>query len=204
MPKISGRKTHKAPEQLVSVEHDPTRIGQVYYDKAIYIDPGDRYIGVAVFERDQVADTWDCTDAWTVDCEAEPDAREKFEDFLSATSARGEWDIIGYEVWRLYEDKAQEQKGSEFLATQLIGVIKHVARRNQFSNRWPRQPLELVRFLPDHKKPTAGIMRTRKIDSEARRRGTYGDHAWDAELQGFYDIVHNRGWKYERKTRESA
>lgn len=199
MPKLSGRKTHKSPEVIVKVENDPTTVGEVYYDKAIYIDPGDRYIGVAVFTRDQVADTWDCTDAWTVDTHAEGESAEQFIDFLWAGAMRGEWDIIGYEVWRLYEDKAQEQKGSEFLATQLIGQIKFVARKCMYMNRWPRQPLELVRFLPDHKKPTAGIMKTRGIDFESRRRGTYGNHAWDAELQGFFDIVKNRNWKYERR-----
>lgn len=171
------------------------------YNKAIYFDPGERYTGVAIFERDQIDNTWDCVDAFTWDIEATDDDYDilKLETWLWNSLSRGEYDIVGYEVFRLYEDKAQEQKGREFLTCQLIGVIKFAARRLANQNRWPRQDLELVRFLPDFKKPTAGWMKKNGITSEARRRKTKGDHAWDAELQGYYDIVKNRGWKTSRK-----
>lgn len=171
------------------------------YNKAVYFDPGDRYTGVAIFTRDPDDDTWDCTDAFTWDAHEEDHQIEKLMRWLWSTMSRGEWDIVGYEVWRLYEDKAQEQKGSEFLATQLIGVIKFMSHYLQFQNRWPRQQLEVVRFLPDHKKPTAGKLKRMGWQYESDRRKAKGDHAKDAELQGAYDILHNRGWTLKRKVR---
>ena len=208
MPKLP--KTSKSPSKPSASKSTPTHVkiarskeaaGKVVldetkpqYNRAMYIDPGDRYIGLAIFEHDEVGGFWECTAAATIDCN-DPEARANFEDVLASRTARGELDILGYEVWRLYEDKAQEQKGSEFLATQLIGVIKHLARRHAHQNRWPRQPLELVRFLPDHKKAVAGIMKRRGYKFMSRELKTFGDHAWDAELQGIYDLEHNRGYK---------
>lgn len=193
MPKLI--KDSKLPSKSLPTTTKPTPTKpQTEYSRAIYIDPGDRWVGMAIFERDEVGDFWECTAAVTIDLEG-LDALAQLEDVLSARTSRGELDILGYEVYRLYEDKAQQQKGNEFQAVQLIGVIKHIARRNAAMNRWPRQPLELVRFLPDHKKATAGIMRKRGYVFMSRTLKTKGDHAWDAELQGIYDLEHNRGWK---------
>ena len=173
------------------------------YNRAIYFDPGDRYTGVAIFDRDPEDDTWDCVDAFTWDVEEEDHDLNKLIGWLWSTTSRGEWDIIGYEVWRLFEDKAQEQKGKEFLATQLIGIIKWFAFYLSHQNRWPRQPLEIVRFLPEHKKPMAGKLKKMGWTYESDRRKTFGDHAKDAELQGAYDIIHNRGWELKRKAPKS-
>lgn len=171
--------------------------GVIEYNRAAYFDPGDRYTGVAIFERDPDDDTWDCVDAFTWD--AEKDGINLLQSFFWTATARGEWDIIGYEVWRLFEDKAQEQKGKEFIATQIIGVIKWAHRMHEHQNRWPRQPMEIVRFLPEHKKPTAGKLKKMGWTYESDRRKAHGDHAKDAELQGAYDIIHNRGWTLKRK-----
>jgi len=202
MPKIAGRRTYKQERPYQDLYEAPKGDGldpQIDYDHAVYFDPGNRYTGVAIFQRDPLDDTWDCVDAFTWDIEAEGANIEKLWNWLSACLGRGEYDIVGYEKFRLFEDKAKEQTGSEFGASQLIGVIKYLHHRNITMNRWPRQPVELVQFLPENKKAVAGIMKKRGISSEARRRGTFGDHAWDAELQGYYDIIKNRGWNTARK-----
>jgi hypothetical protein len=155
---------------------------------AVYVDPGDRYVGVAVFERDAKQDAWSCVDAFTLDVESDADVREKFYAWLLYLIQSRQLRILGYEVWRLYNDKAEEQTGSEFEATQMIGVFKWLA--------WNyRHRVEVVRFLPDFKKATAGILEKRGVVLQSRKRKTYGDHAYDAELQGYYDIIKNREWK---------
>jgi hypothetical protein len=190
MPKLPSKLEKEAAEK----RHAENQNAEVLFGRAVYFDPGDRYTGVAIFEKDDLDDAWTCTDAFTWDIEEDGSADE-LQDWITSTTSRGDYDIVGYEVWRLYGDKAQQQKGSEFLATQLIGVIKYIARRNATLNRWPRPPLELVRFLPDFKKATAGILEAHGIASVARAKGTKGDHAWDAELQGYYDLIKNRQWK---------
>lgn len=192
MPKVEGARVTKKDPKITATQSKQ-------YNHAVYFDPGDRYTGVAIFDRDPTDNTWDCVDAFTWDLEQDGmDDIYKLQVWLYNQLEIGAFDIVGYEVWRLYEDKAQEQKGSEFLASQLIGAIKFIVRFFQ-KGKWPGRDIELVRFLPDRKKATAGIMRSRGISSEARRRKTKGDHAWDAELQGFFDIVNNRGWTYTRK-----
>lgn len=195
MPKIGAKKADPAPNP------DYANGGSLFpasYSRAIYFDPGERYTGVAMFERDELDDTWNCYDARTWDIEEQGDIEQLWA-ILNNTSVHGYWDIVGYEVFRLFEDKAQQQKGSEFVASQTIGAIRWIVHRNQYTNRWPRQPIELVRFLPDHKKAVAGIMRKRGISFEADRRHCKGDHARDAELQGFFDLVNTRGFEYRRK-----
>lgn len=202
MPKKIGTiKGHRADMQVID---ETTYMRTVIdYTKAVYFDPGDRYTGVAVFEKDDFDQTWDCTDAFTWDVQEPGHEIEMLQTWLWTATARGEFDIVGYEVWRLFEDKAQEQKGKEFLATQLIGVIKYAVHMHAVQNRWPRQPLEIVRFMPEHKKPTMGKLRKMGVTFEADRRGAFGDHARDAELQGYYDIIHNRGWAIQRKAPKS-
>ena len=159
--------------------------------RAVYFDPGDRYTGVAVFERTVPTNGWDCVDAFTWDIEVE--AIDGLHEWLKTELAQGKFDRVGYEVWRLFEDKAQEQKGSEFLATQLIGVIKYLHGQFQELHEWPAggKQVDLVRFFPENKKPTAGILKTRGVGLLSRALKTKGDHAYDAELQGYYDLIHN-------------
>lgn len=146
---------------------------------------------------------WLCVDAFTLDCESgAPFVRERFYSWIKSMLADGRLDILGFEVFRLYGDKAQEQKGSEFIASQTIGVLKFLAWEHAESDyrlRMMRPPVEVVRFLPDHKKSTAGILASRGYMFESRRRKTHGDHAWDAELQGCFDLIKNRGWTVESR-----
>lgn len=172
------------------------------YERALYLDPGNVHTGVAVFERDGFDNTWDCVDAATLRLDDDAKVHE-FLDWLTARLSKCEIDIIGYEIYRLFNDKAKEQTGSEFEAVQIIGNVKYLAHRYRSYNRGFRQDLELVRFRPEDKKPTAGILKSRGITSEAKRRKTYGDHAQDAELQGYRDILKNRGLQVRRSGHES-
>ena len=92
--------------------------------RLIAIDPGDRWTGVAFFDEDpDEPQGWRCVDAQEFD-------PQEFEDALAFTIVEGEVDIIVYERWRLYADKAATQTGSEFIASQSIGVFKFLVRNH--------------------------------------------------------------------------
>jgi hypothetical protein len=176
----------------------------------IAIDPGDRHIGVAFFGQ-ATPGHWYCQDAQQID---DPD---EFEDMLLETLLTdGGVRHVVYERFRLYEDKAQLQKGSEFRTAQMIGVIKFIVRqrhlhvqKHQERQRGilpcelqggmckdlPDGPPELTIFgqMADIKKPTAGILRFKKIKSVGKKAKAdnkgWGDHAIDAELHGFKYIL---------------
>lgn len=177
----------------------------------IAIDPGDRWTGVAFFATDDDGN-WYCQDAQEFDPHDFEDALAELILLDRSTPPP----IIVYERWRLYADKAGTQTGSEFEASQHIGVIKyivrvhneHVARhdaadkvgkmlRCELQGGQCEDPALRPREITIHKqgaeikKPTTGILRHKKIKSVAKpiSRELYGgrDHVVDAELHG---------WKY--------
>lgn len=90
----------------------------------IAIDPGDRWTGVAFFVEDPEEENgWYCADAQEFD-------PQEFEDALAETVLAGDVDIVVYERWRLYADKAMTQTGSEFIASQSIGAFKFILRNH--------------------------------------------------------------------------
>lgn len=181
--------------------------------RLIAIDPGDVYTGVAFFDVDEDGD-WYCQDAQ----EFSP---HDFEDALAELiildrDINTPPPIIVYEKWRLYADKAKQQTGSEFLASQHIGVICYIVRvHNEHAAKHdlaeqlgkmmtcelqgggcadPKkrpQTITIVKQGAEIKKPTTGILRHKKIKSVAKpisKRLYEGrDHVVDAELHG---------WKY--------
>jgi hypothetical protein len=179
----------------------------------IAIDPGDAHIGVAFFGR--IDDQWYCQDAQQID------GPDDFEDMLLETLLTS--DSIRYVVFerfRLYEDKAAEQKGSEFRTAQMIGVIKFIVRQRHLhvQRHQKRQtdllpcelqggmchnlsegPLPVTIFgqMADIKKPTAGILRYKKIKSIGKKNKAdnkgWGDHCVDAELHGWKFILDELG-----------
>lgn len=185
----------------------------------IAIDPGDRWTGVAFFKRH--GDDWECTDAIEFDPAEFEDSLA--ETVLSPSSPPGTPPlIVVYERWRLYSDHAAQQKGSEFLACQHIGVIKficrtaqaHVAKHEDAAARGkfvscevnhgmcinPKiqmRPVEIVGQMADIKKPTRGILRKKGVKSVAGpiAKAQYGnrDHVKDAELHGWHHIIHTLG-----------
>lgn len=201
MPKKQRTKT---PDPIV----DPPAKAEI---ELIAIDPGDRWTGVAFFATDEDGG-WYCLDAQEFD---PPD----FEDALAETLFQRDGTpppIIVYEKWRLYADKAGTQTGSEFLASQHIGVIKYIVRvNNDHAERHDRaeaegkimtcelqggscedpakrpQHITIAKQGAEIKKPTRGILNKKKIKSVAGpiAKEHYGnrDHVKDAELHG---------WKY--------
>lgn len=179
----------------------------------IAVDPGDVHVGVAFFETDEPdpwtgeggAD-WACVDTQ----EWEP---MEFADALGETMFEGSLNTLVYERFRLYADKAPEQTGSEFETSQLIGILKylvrlnnnHVAKHHQVNDiegrylpcemqgggctpRLKMRHVNLVGQMADIKKPTTGVLRSRKIKSTAKRQKT-GGHCVDAELHGWHFIL---------------
>jgi len=179
------------------------------------VDPGDRYTGVAFFEPADNKWGWECIDAVEFDNEEEPDG---FIDALTESVLDNEVPILIFERWRLYNDKAEEQTGSEFQTCQLIGQMKFVVRRhNEHCYLHTRalnagmmttcelrgascqdkdigwQPVLMIGQQTDIKKPARGILRGKGIKSIAKgiARREYGgrDHVEDAELHGWYHIL---------------
>lgn len=178
----------------------------------IAIDPGDVYTGVAFFRRGD--NGWYCMDAQEF-------APHDFEDALAEMILLDRTTpppIIGWEKWRLYEDKAKLQTGSEFLACQHIGVIKYVIRvHNEHVERHldaeengkmlrceleggqchdpAMRPQWISTFVQgaEIQKPTAGILRFKKIKSVSKpiSKEYYGgrDHVISAELHGWKHIL---------------
>lgn len=177
----------------------------------IAIDPGDRHVGVAFFSRNADGE-WFCEDAQQL----EP---EEFEDgFAELILGTPTPPIVVYERFRLYGDKANEQKGSEFRTSQMIGVIQfvcrqrnnHVARHEDAEARGRLMTCEqqggscaapedrphgvvVVGQMADIKKPTTGILRHKKIKSVGKvakkANPGWGDHCVDAELHGWHHII---------------
>ena len=183
------------------------------YTKLIAIDPGDVYTGVAFFTTDEGGD-WYCQDAQEFSPEDFEDALAELLYLRDGTPPP----IIVYEKWRLYADHAKEKTGSEFPTSQHIGVIKylvrvhndHVARHEaaeaegklmscELQGRMcadPKhrpQPVTIVMQPADIKKPTAGILRHKKIKSVAKpiAKENYSGrgHVVDAELHGWHHIL---------------
>lgn len=198
-------------EHLRSVWNQPER----RETDLVAVDPGDRWTGVAFFKQDEDG-KWYCQDAVEL-------GREEFEDaFTELILTEKAPPIVIYERWRLYEDHVNNQKGSEFDASQIIGVIKFVCRqRNDHVGRHDKAEaegkmmtceleggtcadptqrpaaVEIYGQMADIKKPTAGILRHKKIKSVAKpiAKELYSgrDHIVDAELHGWKHILDVRG-----------
>lgn len=187
--------------------------------RLIAIDPGDKFTGVAFFDR-EVDDitgeigAWYCADAVEYDPDEFLDAFA--ETIMDPTSGV---ETVVYERFRLYADKAAMQKGSEFITAQGIGVIKAVVRWHNahvdlhdevesdtsvarllsceigtgYHSVYEPHRIEIVGQMADIKKPTAGICRKRGIKSVAGpiAKAEYGgrDHVKDAELHGIHHIL---------------
>jgi hypothetical protein len=135
----------------------------------LFIDPGDVHVGLAVFT--EALDGWLCTEAF----EMSPDNAELF---LKEVVQRGEFSVIGYERFRLFGHLALAQTGSEFRASQMIGVIKFLFRTETPS-------CQLVVQDPNCQPIAAAVAERRGIplQSVTRKRG---GHAKSAELHGIY------------------
>jgi len=148
----------------------------------VAIDPGGEHVGVSMFA--EYDDAWECV--WSG--EMSPD---EFWGWYSEMMWRGLIDIVVYETWTLYPDKAQQQIGSDMPTSQLIGVIKYVhwATRDG-SNRWPGGTIELIGQPASIKTPIRSVLKNRKLTSMAKFLRIPLDHAADSELHGYYHLIH--------------
>lgn len=90
----------------------------------------------------------------------------------------GEYDVMIYESWRLFPDKAREQIGSEMQTSQMIGIIRYLAWIND---------VELVRQDPAIKKTANKVARGEFADLIAREPKTHDDaHNVDAVRHLYY------------------
>ncbi len=120
------------------------------------IDPGDVHAGVAFFYTD---DRLEHGLACHYACEMTPDGCT---DLLAFMLEHNLLHTVVFERFRLYEDKAAEQKGSEFETSQMIGVIKWICKEHNkqsqdFAARndgKPFQPVRVIGQYADIKKPT--------------------------------------------------
>ena len=113
------RRTSDAEQGLLAVYAESTATPT----ELIAIDPGDEHIGVAFFGRTDDGQ-WYCQDVQQID------GPDEFEDALLETLLTTPVPLtVVYEKFRLYEDKAKLQKGSEFRTAQMIGVIKFIVRQ---------------------------------------------------------------------------
>lgn len=177
----------------------------------IAVDPGDKYVGVAFFERADNEYGWECVDCQQTD-------PETFLDSLPETLVSGDLEVLVFEIFRLYPDLAQKQQGSEMETSQMIGAIKWMVRaHNKHQQRHlsaefegllapcelqggtcadPEKkvkPVGLVGQRADIQKPTAGILRHKKIKSVGRQvkkeHPGWGDHVISAELHGWHYLM---------------
>lgn len=175
------------------------------------VDPGDKYVGVAFFERADNEWGWECEGV----VELGPD---EFIDSFAETVMDNEVPILVFERFRLYNDLALKQTGSEMPTAQLIGQMKFVVRRhNEHCYLHTRalnagmmttcelrgascmdkdigwQPTLMIGQMADIQKPATGILKSKGIKSVARpamRREYEGrDHVLSAELHGWYYIL---------------
>lgn len=180
----------------------------------VAVDPGDVHCGIALFVRDDRSDYgWRCEKTF----ELSP------EDFLDWLANRfiecpDEWEFLVYEKFRLYEDKAAQQTGSEFPTAKCIGVIEWLgrvhnrhAREHQRADRGrlpitcglegsvcapsrgsaARHPheIELVKQPAERHTFTDGIVRRLGIKLTAEREGDPLGHRKVAERHGWYFII---------------
>jgi len=88
-------------------------------ERLLSIDPG-KHVGWAIFENGTVKDLGAISGV------------EKFDEWLHEVPAKyGPVDVVVMEDFRLFRHKAQQQIGSRFEASQVIGLVTSWARRNK-------------------------------------------------------------------------
>lgn len=141
----------------------------------LFIDPGDVHVGMAQFTSGEDG-TWTCTNTW----ECTPELAEEMVEraFYSNTHV-----VVGYERFRLFGHLAMKQVGSEFRASQLIGVIRYLHRRSHTTS-------QLVVQDPNVQPVALSWTKKKNIVLNSVSRGR-GGHAKSAELHGWFFIGRN-------------
>lgn len=141
----------------------------------LFLDPGDVHVGHAVFE--QAEHGWHCTDTF----ESSPEVAEAM---LHDVIREDQFSVIGYERFRLFGHLALAQTGSEFRASQLIGVLK-------FLHRTYSPECKLVVQDPNVQPIAWGLANKRGIPLHSVVHAN-GPHAKSAELHGLYFLARSQ------------
>lgn len=178
----------------------------------IAIDPGDIHCGIAFFSRDDER-RWRCTGT----IELPPDELEQSlaEEFVDQDP---DFEFVVYEKFRLYEDKKDEQVGSEFRTSKCIGVIEFLGRTHNEHARQhrmaeqrgllvsceqqggtcaadrpgkPRDPraVEMIKVPAENHTFAAKILNAKRFRSIAKEEGDKLGHRKVAEEHGWYYIL---------------
>lgn len=84
----------------------------------VSVDPGDVHVGVTFWRGNKPE--------WAKEFD-----QPSFVDWLIPRLATGEIELVVYEIFMLYHDKATQQTGSKFYTPELIGVMRHLCRRRE-------------------------------------------------------------------------
>lgn len=153
------------------------------------IDPGDRYVGMALFTHHD--DGWQCTWAQTWDDRAE------FLRYLADTVQNSDVDrlVVVFERFILEPARASALAGTELETSQLIGAIRWIVET---------EGPALVGQTNKIKAPTRALLRHLGVTSVAKRLKTHGDHAFDAELHGWHYVLKALGQQPSRSALRGA
>lgn len=102
----------------------------------------------------------------------------------------GHLDAVVYERFILEPNQAPKLAGSELEVVQTIGALRWIFDQARTNNAWPNYDPVLIGQTNKIKRPTRALLKNRGIKSLAKRAGQPGDHAQDAELHGFYYLIH--------------
>ena len=139
-------------------------------------DPGEVHVGWARFES-RAFNSWHCVETG----ELRPhDAGRMLEQLLPLV------DIVVYETFQIYPDKALTLIGSRCETAQTIGMIRWIVER--YNNGTPL--IELVEQPAAIQTPTQGLLRQQGRTSTAKRTKS-GPHALSAELHGWCFLFQN-------------
>lgn len=143
--------------------------------KMLFIDPGGVHVGHAVFSLTK--DGWVCTNTY----ETTP---ELAEEQIELALLNNTYNVICYERFKLFGHLALSQIGSEFRASQLIGVIRFLHRRIS--------PLSKLVVQDPNCQPVAEAIANKKGIPLTSVTTRSGGHAKSAELHGIFYIGRNK------------
>jgi hypothetical protein len=132
--------------------------------KLLAVDPGGKHVGLALFTDETCIKAWEETPADAI---------------IFIREEVAELDVLVIEEFRLYPWMLDNQAWSDLPTCQLIGVLKYLHAVHGDAS------VKLVMQAATIKKPTARILRARRIVSQAKRSRA-GGHAYDAELHGWH------------------
>jgi hypothetical protein len=147
--------------------------------RIVSVDPGEEHVGVCVFVSTESFPDWTCTEAREFD-------RPGFYEYLPQLLRLGV-DVLVYETWQIYPDKAALLTGSKCETAECIGVLKYLA--THVSGDWPSvTPPAVVEQPASIQIPTRSVLKSRGMKSTAIRLKA-GGHALSAELHGWHYLM---------------